>query len=66
MKCSLCGFDFEKDESEKACAGCPFSNGCEMRKCPNCGFEMPEESERFKSIFSYLSRVLGIKKDVKQ
>ncbi len=45
MRCSLCGYQFEEDESVVVCAGCPLSKNCNMVRCPNCGFEVPAESE---------------------
>jgi rubredoxin len=46
MKCSLCGYHFEDDESMIECGGCIFSKGCNMVRCPNCGFETPAESKK--------------------
>lgn len=43
MRCSFCGSVFDKNNAEKGCNGCPFQGGCRKIKCPNCGFEMPEE-----------------------
>lgn len=48
MKCSLCGYEFEKEESAISCKGCPFLKGCDMIRCPNCGFEVPAESKLVK------------------
>ncbi len=44
MKCSFCGFSFDEQTAQKGCNGCPFQGGCRKIKCPNCGFEMPEEA----------------------
>ncbi len=40
MDCPLCGLDFEG----VAChSSCPMSHGCEMVRCPRCGYEFVEE-----------------------
>lgn len=43
MKCALCGYYFEADEMME-CKGCPFTKGCNMIRCPNCGFEEPADA----------------------
>jgi rubredoxin len=50
MKCSLCGFEFDESESISSCAGCSLNigNSCSMVRCPNCGFEMPKETQASK------------------
>lgn len=49
MKCALCGFEYSKEESVKACAGCPMSRGkCRLQRCPNCGYEVPLEPKLIK------------------
>ena len=51
MKCSLCGFTFNDNQAEAACAGCGLGNKCGLVKCPNCGFETapaPEFSAPYK------------------
>jgi rubredoxin len=51
MKCALCGFEYNEKESLKACSGCPMSKGkCGLHKCPNCGYETPEEPKLIKFI----------------
>lgn len=41
--CSLCGARFT--HAEKACSACPLNRGCEVVRCPNCGFQFPRESQ---------------------
>lgn len=43
MKCSLCGYEFNEENAELACKGCPMMKGCRLIRCPNCGFEMPSK-----------------------
>lgn len=53
MKCALCGFEYNEEESIKACSGCPMSKGhCKLQKCPNCGYETPTEPKLIKFIRS--------------
>jgi hypothetical protein len=44
MNCSFCGYDFDPDEAESACASCPVAKGCHLVRCPRCGYEMPPEA----------------------
>jgi DNA-directed RNA polymerase subunit RPC12/RpoP len=39
MKCSFCGHDFDLDEAELGCRGCPLAVGCHLVRCPRCGYE---------------------------
>ena len=43
IKCSLCGAVFEPDGN--TCGGCALRKDCKLICCPNCGFEIPEESK---------------------
>ena len=43
MKCSLCGAVFEPRQN--TCGGCTLRKDCRLICCPNCGFEIPEESK---------------------
>ena len=46
MHCPLCGCDF--DETDHSCAGkCPMAaiQGCNLICCPNCGYQMVDESK---------------------
>lgn len=43
MKCSLCGYEFDEKTAGRACDRCPMVKGCDLVRCPNCGFEMPTE-----------------------
>ena len=45
MKCSLCGSEFDEKIAEKSCKSCPLKKGCKLIKCPNCGFETPQEPD---------------------
>jgi rubredoxin len=39
VRCPLCGVEYDPEEAESACRGCPLKAGCDLIKCPNCGFE---------------------------
>lgn len=44
MKCPLCGYQYDKDRL--AChAACPLAGGCAIICCPNCGYQMVDESK---------------------
>jgi len=40
--CPLCGCLFE--HGGRVCGSCPMSTGCDLVKCPNCGFQFPRSS----------------------
>ena len=50
MKCALCGYEFEEKQSVSACENCPMVKGCQLIKCPNCGYEWPAEPDWIKKI----------------
>ncbi|MFW6282170.1 MAG: hypothetical protein ACOC1O_05200 [bacterium] len=42
INCPLCGYKFNKSESENSCVSCPLHNkSCGNVKCPNCGYDFP-------------------------
>jgi hypothetical protein len=44
MKCSLCGYEFDKDAL--IChAQCPLAQGCHIICCPNCGYQVVDETK---------------------
>jgi Fe2+ transport system protein FeoA len=44
IKCALCGYEF--DEQALAChSQCPMSAGCAILCCPNCGYQVVDESK---------------------
>lgn len=46
MRCGFCGNEFDAAEAEAACAGCPIAReGCQLLRCPHCGYEMPPEAK---------------------
>lgn len=44
MQCPLCGFEFEP-ESMACHSSCAFNDSCGIICCPNCGYQMPDESK---------------------
>ena len=42
FSCSLCGARFT--HGTLVCGSCPLNAGCEVVKCPSCGFQSPRES----------------------
>ncbi len=53
--CSLCGCRFS--HGGQVCGSCPMSTGCELVKCPHCGFQFPRTSS-IADAFSRLWRKL--------
>jgi len=53
FECSLCGLRFT--HGGKVCTSCALSGGCDLVKCPGCGFQFPRESRTV----SLLRRLLG-------
>jgi hypothetical protein len=45
LTCTMCGHLFSPDR-QSACQGCPLQKGCQLVRCPACGFEMvdPQQS----------------------
>jgi hypothetical protein len=43
FSCSLCGHAFT--HGGRVCGACPVSSGCDLVKCPNCGFQFPRSSK---------------------
>ena len=41
--CPLCGARFS--HGALACASCPLHLGCDVVKCPNCGYQFPRTSK---------------------
>ncbi len=55
--CPLCGCRFE--HGERVCGSCPMSTGCDLVKCPHCGFQFPRSSrvvEWFRRLFARVRR----------
>jgi tRNA(Ile)-lysidine synthase TilS/MesJ len=40
--CSLCGCRFT--HGGEVCSACPISRGCDLVRCPSCGFQFPRSS----------------------
>jgi hypothetical protein len=56
MKCSFCGMEFKEEEAKKGCAGCSLTKGCQMIRCPRCGYEMPPEPGWIKRLKAWRRR----------
>ena len=40
--CALCGFRFT--HGDEVCGCCPLAAGCDIVKCPHCGYSFPRSS----------------------
>jgi hypothetical protein len=56
FECGLCGLRFT--HGGKVCSSCVLSNGCDLVKCPGCGYQFPRES-RMVSLMQRLLRAWG-------
>jgi rubredoxin len=56
MKCTLCGHVFDEATAATGCRGCPLVNGCELIRCPKCGFETPAEPDWLKRLKKRINR----------
>lgn len=59
MKCPMCSKEFNEAQAEKACTGCPMNKGCKLIRCPNCGYEIPEEPASLKFLKNFFKRLLS-------
>ncbi len=60
MKCPLCGFEFEPT-SMSCHASCAFNDSCGIICCPNCGYQIPDEtkSRMANALRLYIARKRG-------
>jgi len=49
--CALCGTAFDLADASSSCKGCVLATGCDLIRCPNCGYETPKEPRWLKKIF---------------
>jgi hypothetical protein len=42
FRCALCGGRFE--HGERSCGACPLLSGCDLVRCPHCGYQFPRSS----------------------
>jgi len=54
--CGLCGHAFT--HGDQACGSCALGAGCELVKCPRCGYQFPRESQLLRW-FARLARRFG-------
>jgi hypothetical protein len=62
MKCPLCGREFQESEANTACSGCLITRNCHIMKCPNCGYEIPEEPKLIKAFKAWKEGKNGIRR----
>jgi len=54
--CGLCGLEFT--HGGQACASCAIGAGCDLVKCPRCGYQFPRTSQ-LERLFHGLARLVG-------
>jgi hypothetical protein len=42
FSCGLCGLAFSL--GDRACSSCAMGGGCDLLRCPRCGFQFPRRS----------------------
>jgi ribosomal protein L37E len=52
--CAFCGARFT--HGGKVCAACPLNAGCDLVKCPNCGYQFPRTSRIVEWVSGLLRR----------
>jgi hypothetical protein len=60
MTCTHCGIDFTVEQSNEACSSCGSFGGCNLVKCPKCGYEqprIPKWIEKLSTLFSDRKRI---------
>lgn len=57
ITCPLCGREYDADEG-RSCrvSGCPLSHGCQLLRCPSCGYEVPAPSRLTRAVSRWLHR----------
>ena len=58
--CGLCGLTFM--HGDRVCGACPMGHGCDLVRCPRCGYQFPRGSrivDALKRLASFLRRRTG-------
>jgi hypothetical protein len=42
FRCGLCGLRFT--HGDRVCGACPIGAGCDLVRCPGCGYQFPRRS----------------------
>lgn len=61
VTCGYCAEVFTEDQGQPTCAACPIRGGCQMVRCPRCGYENPSEPEWMARIRRWLQSREGRK-----
>lgn len=56
MRCAFCNHEFDETQAQRSCKGCAKFGGCNMIKCPKCGYEVPPETKWLKRLASLLKK----------
>lgn len=58
FRCGVCGTRFT--HGGQVCSSCPLHAGCDLVKCPNCGFQFPRRSALLDWGVRVWSRLRGV------
>ncbi len=61
-ECPFCGLEYTDEELVSTCRECPMAAGCEMKRCPRCGYEVPRPSRLLAAIESIGRKLNGVRR----
>ncbi len=59
MTCPLCSYAIAPDEALRACQQCPLARGCQLLRCPRCGYEWAGQSHLLNGLNRLWQRCRG-------
>ncbi len=55
IECPMCRTHYDEADGRVCHSGCPLQHGCQLLRCPSCGYEIPAPTRTTR----WLSRWLG-------
>jgi hypothetical protein len=56
IRCPLCAVEYEEAESRACHAACGIRSGCQLLRCPSCGYEIPPPARMTRWLSRWLRR----------
>ena len=56
FQCGLCGLRFT--HGGRVCGACPIGAGCDLVRCPGCGYQFPRGSRTVEWLVGWFRRVV--------